>query len=343
MPGPTGLIDARAALQMKAVPQEEPTPEPAPAPPIASLVDRERLKDLFLDLVQTPGASRHERKVADKLTSLIQDMGYSVREDGAAKLIRGDSGNLFVEVPGTVLDAPPLVFISHMDTIKDAVGDKPVIRDGVVYSDGQHALGGDNRAGCTELLETLRILKDNKVPHPPLQIIFCVGEELGLLGSDAIKKEDLHGSLGFAVDSFHPNEIFMGWDGPLFKGDEEMHKQVERAAQKAFRRPANESDHLRPRNSAEGFLLDFTRDGIRTMGMEPEERSLWGASSDAASLREKGIPAITIGCGEQDPHGPDEHTSIDDLCKATELVLTLMSNATRYQVDGEGKITPRPA
>lgn len=342
-----GLMDSRTALQLMAAPREEPapapSPEPSPAPPIASLVDRQRLQDLFLDLVQTPGASRHERKVADKITGLIQGMGYGVREDGAAKLVKGDTGNLFVEVPGTVPDAPPLVFISHMDTVREAVGDKPVVRDGVVYSDGRHALGGDNRAGCTELLETLRLLKEHpEMPHPPLQFIFCVGEELGLLGSDAIKEEDLHGRLGFAVDSFHPNEIFFGWDGPLFKGNPEMHQQQERAAQQAFRRPAGPDDQIQARNSAEGFLLDFTRAGIRDIGMQPEERSLWGASSDAASLREKGIPAITIGCGEQDPHGPDEHTSIDDLCKATELVLTLMSKATRYQVDSAGKIVPRP-
>lgn len=317
-----------------------PSPKP-PANPTLPAVDENRVKDLFLELVQIKGATGNERKVADTIVQKLGAMGYTPREDGAAAKVGGNTGNLLLDVPGTITDAPTLVLMAHMDTVPLAVGVKPQIRDGVIYSDGKTALGGDNRAGCTELLETLRLLKDNNVAHGPLQIIFTVGEEGGLLGSSALERKDVHGHLGYAVDSFHPNDIFWGWDGPLFAPDHTGVHAAKARAQEAFNRPATAADELQPRNNAEGFLLDFTRQGIRDIGMQPSERSLYGASSDAAALRDMGIPAMTIGAGEQDIHTRKEHISIADLKKSTELIMTLVNNATAYQVDGSGHIKPR--
>jgi di/tripeptidase len=309
---------------------------PAPEPPA---VDRTHVTDLFLELTQISGSSRRERQIADAIVAKLSGLGLEAREDGAAAIIGGDTGNLIVNLPGTIADAPGLIFMAHMDTVRAARGVQPVIRDGVIYSDGTTALGADDRAGCAEILEMLRIVGEKKLPHPPIQVIFTVGEEAGLLGSEALRTEDLRGRLGFAVDSFHPNELFWGSDGPLFTGD--MRDSIMKAAQREFRRPSVAGDELRPRNNAEGLLLDFTRDGIRAIGMEPVERNLWGASSDAASLRDKGIPAITIGAGEQDIHSTEEHVSIDDLVKSTELLLALVKGATRYRVDEAGAIVPR--
>jgi len=303
--------------------------------------DRDRLTNLFLELVQLRGGTRNERAVADRIKATLDGLGLQAREDGAGAEIGGNTGNLIVDIPGTIPDAPGLIFMAHMDTVRSAVGAKPILQDGVVRTDGSTALGGDNRAGCTEILEMLRILKDNSVPHPPLQIIFTVGEEGGLLGSSALRREDVHGRLGYAVDSFKPNDIFWGWDGPLFIDEPEAREGAWKIAEQAFRRPTRASDELKPRNIAEGFLLDFTRAGIRDIGMEPAERNLWGASSDAAALRDMGIPAMTIGAGEQDIHTREEHIAIDDIVKSTELLLALVKRANSYQVAADGQIVPR--
>jgi di/tripeptidase len=304
-------------------------------------VDKDKVKDLFLELAQIPAATGNERKVADTLKEKLAALGYTPREDDAKSATDGNTGNLLLDIPATVPDAPGLIFMAHMDTVDLAQGVKPQIRDGVIYSDGSTALGADDRAGCAEILEALRLMKENDVPHGPIQIIFTVGEEGGLLGSSALKREDVHGQLGFAVDSFHPNDIFWGWDGPLFADERANAHHNKELAQKAFQRPRRAGEELHPRNNAEGFILDFARDGIRRIGMEPNERRLFGASSDAAPLRDMGIPAMTIGAGEQDIHTEDEHVAITDLGKSTELILTLMEKATQYRLDEQGKIVPR--
>jgi len=65
------------------------------------------------------------------------------------------------------------------------------------------------------------------------------------------------------------------------------------------------------------------------------------ASSDSASLAPDGHPALIIGAGEQDVHTRREHISINDIAKATELMLTIVDKATRYKVDSSGVIVPR--
>jgi putative aminopeptidase FrvX len=297
---------------------------------------------LYLELTQIPGGTGDERKVADTIQQKLGAMGYHATEDGAGKEIGGNTGNLILNVPGAVQDAPGLIVMAHMDTVDLAVGTKPVEKNGVIYSDGRHALGADDRAGCAEVLEMLRILKENNIQHPPLQIIFTVGEEGGLLGSSALNKKDLKGNLGFCVDSFHPNEIMFGWDGPLIsKGNGPVHRAMEQEAEKQFARPDQPSDVIQGNNDGDNFILNFTRDGIRDIGLQPKERKLFGADSDAHALRDAGIPAITIGAGEQDIHTRSEHVSVEDLGKSTELLLALVSRANNFKVDGQGNITPR--
>lgn len=334
------MISSRLPVRQDPIPTPAPAPAPQPAPQRPP-VDRAEVTSNFIELTRIDGGSGNERQVADTIKQKLAALGIEAREDGAGEVIGGNTGNLIAEIPGTIPDAPGLIFLAHMDTVDVSRAPKPIITDGVIHTDGSTGLGADDRAGCTEILQMLKLVTQNNLPHPPIQVIFCVGEEAGLLGSEALKKEDLHGRLGFAVDSFHPNEIFWGWDGPLFKGDKAMREAARKQAHREFDRPSRPQDQLRPHNIAEGFLLDFTRAGIRGIGMEPAERKLWGASSDAASLRDKGIPAITIGCGEEDEHTTSEHVSQDDLQKSTELLLSLIEEANTYKVDGDGKIVPR--
>ena len=289
--------------------------------PMAGLVDPERVKNLFLELAQIPGPSFDERLVADTIKQKLADMGYQAYEDGAGEKIGGNTGNLLIDIPGTVPDAPPLIFMCHMDTVPRAVGSHPLEHGDTIETDHTTALGGDDRAGDAETLEMIRILKENNLPHPPIQVIFTVGEEAGLLGSKALDPKDVHGKMGFEADFFHPNEVLWGseWgpDGP----------------------DPDQTPH--PRDAQEQFVEDFTFDSIRAVGMTPDKWELDGASSDSASLRQMGIPALIIGAGEQDVHTVYEHISAKDIATATELLLTIVDRANGYIVTPDGQIVPR--
>ena len=74
--------------------------------------------------------------------------------------------------------------------------------------DGADAAWASSGAAIVMLAETL--LK-NKIPHPPITLLFPIAEENGLHGSRMVRFKDLgHPVMGFNLDGQHPNEIVIG-------------------------------------------------------------------------------------------------------------------------------------
>ena len=50
------------------------------------------------------------------------------------------------------------------------------------------------------ILEILRVIKEKKLPHPPLRIVFTVAEEIGLAGAKALPARVLNADYGLVLD-----------------------------------------------------------------------------------------------------------------------------------------------
>jgi len=87
------------------------------------------------------------------------------------------------KMKGLVADVPTVMLTAHMDCVEPCANIKPVLKDGVIRSDGTTILGADDKAGVVAILETLRCLKEHDIPHGNLQIVFTVAEEGGVNGS----------------------------------------------------------------------------------------------------------------------------------------------------------------
>ena len=165
-----------------------------------STVNRERLVDDFLGLVRISSPSRKEAEVARRLTSTLQGMGVAVAVDDAGTRIGGDTGNLLAQFPGTVPDAPPLLLCAHMDTVVPCEKITPV-RDGdVIRTDGTSVLGGDDKAGVAAILEAVRIVRERNVPHGPIDVLFTICEEQGLIGAKLFDIGRLRARAGLVLD-----------------------------------------------------------------------------------------------------------------------------------------------
>ncbi|GHU10194.1 hypothetical protein FACS1894185_1010 [Betaproteobacteria bacterium] len=117
-----------------------------------------RLIDTFLDLVRIDSPSGYEAAVAAYCKHALEAAGCSVTFDESAAQTGSDVGNLIATLPGTVPGR--LYFSAHMDCVEPCCGVKPVIRDGVVYSDGSTVLGGDDKVGIAAIIEMVRCLTD---------------------------------------------------------------------------------------------------------------------------------------------------------------------------------------
>jgi tripeptide aminopeptidase len=181
----------------------------------ASPVDERRALAHLMDLLRLDGLSGHERPVADAIREKLLAAGCKpawLRYDKAHRRIGGDFeiGNLILRVPGTHRGGRRL-FMGHMDKVPLCRGAVPKRKGRRIVSSGDTALGGDNRTACAALVTMVETLLREQLPHPPLTVLFTVGEEIGLLGARHVRLEDLgRPEMGFNVDGGNPARIVTG-------------------------------------------------------------------------------------------------------------------------------------
>lgn len=171
------------------------------------MINRERLLNEFLELVQVDSVSGQERQLCDLLKGKLGVLGLEVREDRAGAFGNGTAGNIIAQLPPTG-GGPRLLFCAHMDTVEPGRGVKPVVgADGIVRSAGDTILGADDKAGIAAVLEALRVVREQKLKHGGITVVFTVREETGLIGAKALGRK-IEADYGFVLDAAgRPGEI----------------------------------------------------------------------------------------------------------------------------------------
>ena len=166
------------------------------------MINQKRVLDEFLELVSIRCSTLDERAMGDLLTARLRDLGAAeIHEDGAGKALGGNTGNIVANFKGTVANVPTVMLTAHMDCVEPCAKIKPTLKDGVIRSDGTTILGADDKAGVVAILEMLRCLKEQNIPHGDLQIVFTVAEEGGVNGSRCLDISLLHADFGYTLDT----------------------------------------------------------------------------------------------------------------------------------------------
>lgn len=167
----------------------------------AEQVNEDRLLELFLELAKINGPSSKEQLVADYLIKALTELGFTIEFDEAHKKFNGEVGNLIAWREGTDSSIPPLFFSTHMDTVLPTEGLKPVIKDGIIYSDGTTILGADDRAALASYLEAIRAVIESGIPHGPIEFVLTVNEQPGLIGATHMDYSKVKSKDGYIFDS----------------------------------------------------------------------------------------------------------------------------------------------
>ena len=170
------------------------------------MVNEERMRKTFTDLVKIYAPSKGEREVCDYLKKELKKLGASrIVEDNDGSINGGNSGNLIATFNGNAEGLPSIALTGHMDCVECCRNIEPVLKDGVFRSKGNTILGGDDKAGVTAILEGLHLMKETYIPHGKITVIFTVQEEIGLFGSRNIEKEYIQGiDFGYTLDADGP-------------------------------------------------------------------------------------------------------------------------------------------
>ena len=164
------------------------------------MINKERLLATFLEYVQIDSESRKEADFAARVAEDLRAIGCEIYFDKSQDTTESNVGNLYATLPGTV-PGDGLVFSAHMDTVVPGLGIKPVVENGVIRSSGDTVLGSDDKSGIAAVVEAMRTVVEKDLPHPTLQAVFTVCEEVGLRGSKGVEVDKLAGKTLFVLDS----------------------------------------------------------------------------------------------------------------------------------------------
>jgi tripeptide aminopeptidase len=152
----------------------------------------------FMSLASLNSLSRQEGRLAEYLVRRLRELDLAVTMDDSAPRTGSDTGNIIVRIPGNT-PGPTVLLCAHMDTVAPTEGMMPVLCDGVIYSNGETVLGADDKAGIAIILAVLADLSGGGVPHPDLEVVFTVQEEVGLFGAKYLNAE-LKATIGYILD-----------------------------------------------------------------------------------------------------------------------------------------------
>jgi tripeptide aminopeptidase len=174
----------------------------------AGLIDHERLRNLLIELIKIDSLSRKERNVAMRLKREMEELGATVLIDDAGEKVGGNVGNLIAYFPGDHSPAEPLLLSAHMDTVVPGEGIVPILEGDILRTDGHTVLGGDDKSGVAIICEVMRVIKENRLPCGPIDVVFTICEEAGLIGAKCLNVGQLHARTGLVLDSDSVGYLF---------------------------------------------------------------------------------------------------------------------------------------
>ncbi|XOF32856.1 MAG: M20/M25/M40 family metallo-hydrolase [Candidatus Electrothrix sp. YB6] len=174
-------------------------------------IDRERLADTFIRLCETDSLSRKEGRMAELVTKILYSLDAPLPfEDDSAEQTGSECGNLIFRFAGEP-DREPLFFACHLDTVEPGIGIKVVrSEDDIFTSSGNTILGCDDKSGIAAMIEVWRVIRENNLPHAPMEFIFTTCEEIGLLGAKALNPQHIRAKMGYALDSNEFGRVVIG-------------------------------------------------------------------------------------------------------------------------------------
>ena len=155
----------------------------------------------FEKICSIPHGSRNTKAISDYLVSFAVEHGIAYEQDALNNILFYQEGTCGYE------DHPPVILQGHMDMVCEKDADCPINMDtealdiahdgNCIFARGT-TLGGDNGIAVAYILA---LLADKSIPHPPLEIIITVDEEIGMEGAAGVDLSRFKGRTMINLDS----------------------------------------------------------------------------------------------------------------------------------------------
>ena len=167
----------------------------------------------FEQISSIPRCSKKEAKIVEWVENWADQAGYAVRKDAA--------GNMCITLPASAgsENAPVIVVQGHLDMVcvktetSDHNFDSDPIRlltKGDWLTADQTTLGADNGIA---IAMALALAENTEIQRPPIELLFTVDEESGLIGANKMESGFVSGKLLLNLDSEEEGEFTVGCAG----------------------------------------------------------------------------------------------------------------------------------
>ena len=168
---------------------------------VLSELEPNKVFKYFEEICSIPHGSNNVKQISDYLVDFAKAHNLKYRQDDDLNVIIWKDGSKGYE------DSEPVILQGHMDmvAVQEADCKKDMEKEGLdleingdFISAKGTSLGGDDGIAVAY---TLAVLDDEEMAHPPIEAIFTVNEEIGMLGAASIDVSDLKGRLFMNMDS----------------------------------------------------------------------------------------------------------------------------------------------
>lgn len=164
-------------------------------------LESQRVFDYFEEICAIPHGSRNTKQISDYLAAFAGKHGLTYYQDDANNIV------IIKEASAGYENAEPVILQGHMDMVceKENGCEIDFEKDGLeLYIDGDFlrargtTLGGDDGIAVAY---ALALLESGEIPHPRLEVVITVDEEIGMLGAEVIDLSMLKGHRLLNIDS----------------------------------------------------------------------------------------------------------------------------------------------
>ena len=158
----------------------------------------------FVKILDIPRGSENEAGIRQHLTDFASQHNLKTKTDKYGNLV------IFKDATHGMEDRPTVILQSHMDMVVTKGHEQQkvnaFIEGDYVQADGT-TLGADNGIGVAF---AMAILQSDDIPHPRLQCLFTVQEEIGLKGAEHLDVTLVDGKYLINLDTMDENHIVTG-------------------------------------------------------------------------------------------------------------------------------------
>jgi len=167
----------------------------------------------FKEMNEIPRGSGNEKAISDWLVNFANQHNLKFIQDKAL--------NVIIKKPGTKgrENAPKIIIQGHMDMVceKNIESKHDFLKDPIEFIvEGDLLRANGTTLGADDgiaVAMSLAVLASNDISHPPMELLVTTGEEVGMIGAEALDPENLEGRILINIDSEEEGKLLVSCAG----------------------------------------------------------------------------------------------------------------------------------